>query len=57
MVWVNSQNVRNLHTPFGGAKGSGMGRDGGHHSFDFYCEIKNISIALGDHHIPRFGAG
>jgi 5-carboxymethyl-2-hydroxymuconic-semialdehyde dehydrogenase len=56
MVWVNSQNVRNLHTPFGGAKGSGMGRDGGRHSFDFYCEIKNISIALGDHPIPRFGA-
>ena len=56
MVWVNSQNVRNLHTPFGGAKGSGMGRDGGRHSFDVYCEIKNISIALGDHPIPRFGA-
>ena len=56
MVWVNSQNVRDLRTPFGGAKESGIGREGGHYSWEFYCEMKNIAIALGDHPIPRFGA-
>ncbi len=52
MVWVNSQNVRHLPTPFGGSKRSGIGRDGGDWSFDFYTETKNISIALGAHPIP-----
>ncbi len=56
MVWVNSQNVRHLPTPFGGVKSSGIGRDGGDYSFDFYMETKNISIALGEHHIPKLGA-
>jgi 5-carboxymethyl-2-hydroxymuconic-semialdehyde dehydrogenase len=56
MVWVNSQNVRDLRTPFGGAKESGIGREGGHYSWEFYCEMKNIAIALGTHHIPKFGA-
>ncbi len=56
MVWVNSQNVRDLRTPFGGAKESGIGREGGHYSWEFYCEMKNIAIALGNHHIPKFGA-
>lgn len=56
MVWVNSQNVRDLRTPFGGAKESGIGREGGHFSWEFYCEMKNIAIALGNHHIPKFGA-
>ncbi len=55
MVWVNSQNVRHLPTPFGGVKSSGIGRDGGDYSFDFYMETKNISIALGEHHISRLG--
>lgn len=55
MVWVNSQNVRHLPTPFGGVKSSGIGRDGGDYSFDFYMETKNISIALGDHSISRLG--
>jgi 5-carboxymethyl-2-hydroxymuconic-semialdehyde dehydrogenase len=55
MVWVNSQNVRHLPTPFGGVKSSGIGRDGGDYSFDFYMETKNIAIALGEHPIPRFG--
>ncbi len=53
MIWVNSQNVRHLPTPFGGTKASGIGRDGGDWSFDFYMETKNISIALGDHPIPK----
>ena len=55
MVWVNSQNVRHLPTPFGGMKASGIGRDGGDYSFDFYMETKNIAVALGDHRIPRMG--
>lgn len=55
MVWVNSHNVRHLPAPFGGVKASGIGRDGGDYSFDFYMETKNISIALGEHHIPKLG--
>ncbi len=55
MVWVNSQNVRHLPTPFGGVKSSGIGRDGGDYSFDFYMETKNISIALGNHRITKLG--
>ncbi|WP_372365001.1 5-carboxymethyl-2-hydroxymuconate semialdehyde dehydrogenase [Candidatus Uabimicrobium sp. HlEnr_7] len=56
MVWVNSQNVRHLPTPFGGMKDSGIGRDGGDYSFDFYMETKNIAIAMGEHNIPKLGA-
>ncbi len=56
MVWLNSQNVRDLRMPFGGVKSSGMGREGGHYSFEFYCELETIHVALGEHHIPRFGA-
>jgi 5-carboxymethyl-2-hydroxymuconic-semialdehyde dehydrogenase len=55
MVWVNSQNVRDLRTPFGGAKESGIGREGGDYSWEFYCEMKNVAIALGEQHIPHFG--
>ncbi len=55
MVWINSQNVRHLPAPFGGVKNSGIGRDGGEYSFDFYMETKNISVALGDHPIPILG--
>ncbi len=53
MVWVNSENVRHLPTPFGGMKSSGIGRDGGDYSFDFYMETKNIAIALDNHKIRR----
>jgi 5-carboxymethyl-2-hydroxymuconic-semialdehyde dehydrogenase len=56
MVWVNSENVRHLPTPFGGAKSSGIGRDGGDWSFDFYMETKNIALARGTHSIQRLGA-
>lgn len=55
MVWVNSQNVRDLRMPFGGTKDSGIGREGGHYSFEFYCDLETIHVALGNHHIPRFG--
>lgn len=53
MIWVNSENVRHLPTPFGGAKASGIGRDGGDWSFDFYMETKNIAFATRAHNIPR----
>ena len=56
MVWVNSHNVRHLPTPFGGAKASGIGRDGGDWSFDFYMETKNVAFATGAHPIPKLGA-
>ncbi|MFM2073385.1 MAG: hypothetical protein RLZZ623_3649 [Actinomycetota bacterium] len=57
MVWVNSHNVRHLPTPFGGTKRSGIGRDGGDYSFEFYMETKNIAISYGGHTIPRLGVG
>ena len=56
MIWVNSENVRHLPTPFGGMKSSGIGRDGGDYSFDFYMETKNVAISTADHKIPRIGA-
>lgn len=43
MIWVNSDNVRHLPTPFGGVKSSGIGRDGGDWSFDFYMETKSVA--------------
>jgi 5-carboxymethyl-2-hydroxymuconic-semialdehyde dehydrogenase len=55
MVWVNSENVRHLQTPFGGMKASGIGRDGGDYSFEFYMETKNIALAHGTHPIPKLG--
>ena len=55
MVWVNSENVRHLPTPFGGTKSSGIGRDGGDWSFDFYMETKNVALAYGGHKIQRLG--
>jgi acyl-CoA reductase-like NAD-dependent aldehyde dehydrogenase len=41
-VWVNCFYVRDLETPFGGARESGIGREGGRHSFDFYCDVKTV---------------
>ncbi|SRR5579875_2582949 len=55
MIWINSHNVRDLRTPFGGAKYSGIGREGGKYSFDFYMETKTVQVALGRHKIPTFG--
>ena len=56
MIWVNSENVRHLPTPFGGVKASGIGRDGGDWSFEFNMEQKHIGLATGQHRIPRLGA-
>ncbi len=55
MIWVNSENNRHLPAPFGGMKASGIGRDGGDYSFDFYMETKNVCVALGGHAIPQIG--
>jgi 5-carboxymethyl-2-hydroxymuconic-semialdehyde dehydrogenase len=55
MIWVNSENVRHLPTPFGGVKASGIGRDGGDWSFEFYMEQKHIGFATGAHKISRLG--
>lgn len=55
MVWVNSENVRHLPAPFGGVKASGIGRDGGDWSFDFYMETKNIALARQPNQASRLG--
>lgn len=46
-LWVNCFFVRELAAPFGGSKGSGIGREGGTHSFDFYCDIQNVAVKKG----------
>lgn len=46
IAWVNSWFLRDLRTPFGGAKQSGIGREGGIHSLEFYTELKNICVKL-----------
>jgi 5-carboxymethyl-2-hydroxymuconic-semialdehyde dehydrogenase len=55
MLWFNSENNRNLPSPFGGMKMSGIGRDGGDYSFDFYMETKNVCIAHDTHTVPVLG--
>jgi aminomuconate-semialdehyde/2-hydroxymuconate-6-semialdehyde dehydrogenase len=44
--WVNCWFMRDLRTPFGGAKMSGIGREGGLHSLNFYAEPSNVCIKL-----------
>jgi len=44
--WVNCWFLRDLRTPFGGTKASGIGREGGMHSIDFYSELSNVCIKL-----------
>lgn len=46
-VWVNCFFVRELAAPFGGARNSGIGREGGKWSFDFFCDLKNIATLKG----------
>jgi aminomuconate-semialdehyde/2-hydroxymuconate-6-semialdehyde dehydrogenase len=45
VVWVNSWFLRDLRTPFGGTKQSGIGREGGTYSLDFYTELRNVCVA------------
>ncbi|WP_237221283.1 5-carboxymethyl-2-hydroxymuconate semialdehyde dehydrogenase [Rothia nasimurium] len=55
MVWLNSNNVRDLRTPFGGVKASGLGHEGGYRSIDFYTDQQAVHINLGEVHNPVFG--
>lgn len=50
MVWLNSHNVRDLRTPFGGVKASGLGHEGGYRSLDFYTDQQAVHITLGHVH-------
>ncbi|MCI6207221.1 MAG: 5-carboxymethyl-2-hydroxymuconate semialdehyde dehydrogenase [Corynebacterium glucuronolyticum] len=55
MVWLNSNNVRDLRTPFGGVKASGLGHEGGYRSIDFYTDQQAVHINLNEVHNPVFG--
>ncbi|MNN20516.1 putative aldehyde dehydrogenase [compost metagenome] len=55
MVFINSQNVRDLRQPFGGIKDSGVAREGGEYSFETFCEVKNVCVSMGSHPIPKWG--
>jgi aminomuconate-semialdehyde/2-hydroxymuconate-6-semialdehyde dehydrogenase len=44
IVWINSWFLRDLRTPFGGSKRSGIGREGGVHSLEFYSELRNVCV-------------
>lgn len=46
VTWVNSWFLRDLRTPFGGSKQSGIGREGGVHSLEFYTDLRNVCIKL-----------
>jgi 5-carboxymethyl-2-hydroxymuconic-semialdehyde dehydrogenase len=56
MVWLNSHNVRDLRTPFGGVKASGLGHEGGYRSLNFYSEQQAVHITTGPVPTPKFGA-
>ena len=43
-IWVNSFGIRDLAAPFGGCKSSGVGREGGDWSFDFFCDVKDVVV-------------
>jgi acyl-CoA reductase-like NAD-dependent aldehyde dehydrogenase len=43
-IWVNSFGIRDLAAPFGGIKRSGIGREGGDWSFDFFCNVKDVVL-------------
>jgi aminomuconate-semialdehyde/2-hydroxymuconate-6-semialdehyde dehydrogenase len=47
VLWVNCWLHRDLRTPFGGVKDSGLGREGGRHSLEFYTEYKNVCVYTG----------
>jgi aminomuconate-semialdehyde/2-hydroxymuconate-6-semialdehyde dehydrogenase len=44
LCWINSWFLRDLRTAFGGSKQSGIGREGGEHSLEFYTELRNIMV-------------
>jgi 5-carboxymethyl-2-hydroxymuconic-semialdehyde dehydrogenase len=51
--WVNSHDIQDLPTPFGGLKESGNCREGGHYSIDCYTELKTEYFALATHRISK----
>jgi aminomuconate-semialdehyde/2-hydroxymuconate-6-semialdehyde dehydrogenase len=46
IIWINCWLVRDLRTPFGGMKQSGVGREGGFEALHFFTEAKNICVKL-----------
>lgn len=54
MVWVNTWLLRDLRVPFGGVKDSGVGREGGRFSLEFFSESKNVCVATGASGAPNF---
>ena len=46
VVWVNGWLIRDLRIPFGGMKSSGLGREGGFYSLDFFTESKNVCLKI-----------
>jgi aminomuconate-semialdehyde/2-hydroxymuconate-6-semialdehyde dehydrogenase len=46
IIWINCWLVRDLRTPFGGMKASGLGREGGNEALRFFTEPKNVCIKL-----------
>ncbi|MFZ9778053.1 MAG: aldehyde dehydrogenase family protein, partial [Schleiferiaceae bacterium] len=46
IVWINSWLVRDVRTPFGGVKQSGLGREGGFEALRFFTEPKNVFVKL-----------
>ncbi len=46
IVWINSWPLRDLRTPFGGVKNSGLGREGGYDSLKFFTEVKTVCVKV-----------
>jgi hypothetical protein len=46
LSWVNAWFLRDLRSPFGGVGCSGIGREGGEHSLDFYSALTNVCVAI-----------
>ncbi len=57
MVWLNSNNVRDLRTRSAGSRPRGLGHEGGYRSIDFYTDQQAVHITLDEAHSPRFGRG
>jgi aminomuconate-semialdehyde/2-hydroxymuconate-6-semialdehyde dehydrogenase len=49
IIWTNTWLLRDLRTPFGGMKDSGLGREGGFYALNFFTETKNICIDIDNH--------
>jgi len=47
LIWINSWLIRDLRIPFGGMKESGLGREGGYNSLNFFTEQKNVCVKIG----------